>query len=167
MFLWRFSVKLYVTQNIYKLWKKSELKEETMCSKACVTQKFVGKRGRHNPQIIQKRLYNHNLTKTDKGGVIVIVYVDDYVQEASQQLDNKDFYKKLTIDTTKSSRIKVNGTINEIKSSHLLDEKITNDLLSLEAKTPQFKMLPKFTQRETLADQWSVQNTLMTSYSHM
>ena len=106
--------------------------------------KICRKERKTQSQIIQKRLYNHNLTKTDKGGVIVIVYVDDYVQEASQQLDNKDFYKKLTIDTTKSSRIKVNGTINEIKSSHLLDEKITNDLLSLEAKTPQFKMLPKF-----------------------
>ena len=37
----------------------------------------------------------------------------------------------------------MNRTINELKSSHLLNEKITNDLLSSEAKTPQFKMLPK------------------------
>ena len=38
----------------------------------------------------------------------------------------------------------MNRRINELKSSHLLDEKIENDLLlSSEAKTPQLKMLPK------------------------
>ena len=83
------------------------------------------------------------IAKADKGGAIVIVDVDDYIQEANRQLDNKEFYKKLTIDPTEINRIKVNRTINEIKSSHLLNEKIANDLLSSEAKTPQFKMLPK------------------------
>ena len=33
--------------------------------------------------------------------------------------------------------------MNEPKSSHLLDEKFANDLLSSEVKTPKFKMLPK------------------------
>ena len=83
------------------------------------------------------------ITKADKGGAVVIVDVDDYIQEANRQLDNKEFYKKLTIDTTEINRIKVIRTINELKSSHLLNEKIANDLLSSEAKTPQFKMLPK------------------------
>ena len=93
---------------------------------------------------MQKRSYNHNITtKADKGGAVVIADVDDYIQEANQKLDNKDFYNKLTIDTNKINRIKVNRTINELKSSHLLDEKIANDLLSSEAKTTQFKMLSK------------------------
>ena len=79
---------------------------------------------------MHKRLYNHNIIKkADKGGAAVIVDVDDYVQEANQQLYNKDFYKKLTIDTTKINRVKVNRTINVLKSSHLLDEKIANDFL--------------------------------------
>ena len=79
---------------------------------------------------MQKRLYKHNIiTKADTGDAVVIVDVDDYVQVANQQLDNKDFYKKLTIDTTKIDRIKVNRTINELKPSHLLDEKIANDFL--------------------------------------
>ena len=39
--------------------------------------------------------------------------------------------------------MKVNKTINELKSSNLLNEKIANDLLSSEAKTQQFEMLPK------------------------
>ena len=97
------------------------------------------------------------ITKADKRGAAVIVDVDDYVQEANRQLDNNEFYKKLTTDTTEINRIKVNRTISELKSPHLLNEKIANDLLSSEAKTPQFKMLPKFIKRETLVDQWSVQ----------
>ena len=64
---------------------------------------------------MQKRLYNHNIiTKADKGAVI-IVDIDDYVQEANQQLDNKDFHKKLTTDTTKINKTKVIRTINELK----------------------------------------------------
>ena len=68
----------------------------------------------------------------------------------------------------------MNRTINEVKSSHLLNEKIANDLLKSEAKTQQFN--PKFRKRETLVDKWSVQliailqkfqNTLITRSSHM
>ena len=56
--------------------------------------KICRKRRRHNAKFKQKRLYNHNIvTKADKGGAVIIVDVDDYVQEANQQLDNKDFYK--------------------------------------------------------------------------
>ena len=40
------------------------------------------------------------IAKADKRGGVVIVDVDNYVQEANRQLDNKEFYKKLTIDTT-------------------------------------------------------------------
>ena len=80
-----------------------------------------------------------NLCKRD----YIIIASLCYVQEANQQLDNKDFYKKITIDTRKINRIKVNRTINELKSSHLLDEKVGNDLLNSEAKIPQFKLLSK------------------------
>ena len=68
----------------------------------------------------------------------------------------------------------MNRTINEVKSSHLLNEKIANDLLKSEAKTQQFNL--KSRKRETLLDKWSVQltailqkfqNTLITRSSHM
>ena len=135
----------------------------------------MSKKEEHALQNLSKR-DDVIITKAVKGGAVVVVDVDDYVQEANRQLDNKEFYKKLTIDTTEINRIKVNRTINELKSSHLLNEKITNDLLSSEAKTPQFKMLPKVHKKGTLVDQWSVhliailqrfQNTLITSYSHI
>ena len=93
------------------------------------------------------------ITKADKGGAAVIVDVADYVQEANRQLDNKEFYKKTTTDTTEINQIKVNGTINELKSSHLFNENVADDLLRLKAKKPQFKCFPKFTKRETLVDQ--------------
>ena len=61
--------------------------------------------------------------KADKGGAIAITDVDNYVQEANRQLF------KLTIETTEINRIKVNRTINELKSLHLLDKKIANYLM--------------------------------------
>ena len=57
------------------------------------------------------------MAKEDKGGAVVIVDIDVHVQEANQQVDNKEFHKKLTIDATKINRIRVNRTINELKSS--------------------------------------------------
>ena len=73
-----------------------------MYSKAFVAQKYVEKRRRHNANFMKKRLYNHNIiTKADKGGAVVIADVDDYLQEANQQLDNKDLHKNLTIGITR------------------------------------------------------------------
>ena len=69
--------------------------------------------------------------------------VDDYLQEVNRQLDNKEFYKKLTIDTTEINCIKVSRIISKLKSLHLLNEKIANVLLRSEAKTQKHKMLPK------------------------
>ena len=36
-----------------------------------------------------------NITKADKGGVVVITDVDDFAKDVNQQLDNTDCYKKL------------------------------------------------------------------------
>ena len=69
--------------------------------------------------------------------------VDDYLQEVNRQLDNKEFYKKLTIDTTEINCIKVSRIISKLKSLYLLNEKIANVLLRSEAKTQKHKMLPK------------------------
>ena len=77
------------------------------------------------------------ITKADKGGAVIIADVDDYVQETNQQLGNKEFYKKITIGSTEINQMKLNRTISEVKSSHLLNEKLQK------AKTPQFKMLHK------------------------
>ena len=64
------------------------------------------------------------VTKADKGGAVIIADVDDYVQEANQQLGNKEFHKKITIGSTEINQMKVTRTISEVKSSLLLNEKI-------------------------------------------
>ena len=75
-------------------------------------------------------IYIYTSVEKCKGGTVVIVDVDDYIQEANRQLDNKKFYKKFTVDTTEINQRKVNRTINKLKSSQLLDEKISNDFRS-------------------------------------
>ena len=47
---------------------------------------------RHTAKFMQITWYNHN--QADKGVVATIVDVDNDVQEANKQLNNKDFYKK-------------------------------------------------------------------------
>ena len=139
-----------------KTWTPKE-NHHTIETRAQAFQNNLLKEEEHIKQILHKNLSKKEedalqnvskrddiiITKADKGGAVVIADVVDYVQEANRQLDSKGFYEKLTIDTTEINRIKVNRTINELKSSHLLNEKIANDLLISEAKTPQFKMLPK------------------------
>ena len=43
------------------------------------------------------------ITKADKGGALVIIDVDGYIREANRQLNNTDFYKKISKDPTESN----------------------------------------------------------------
>ena len=70
----------------------------------------------------------------------------------------------------------MNRAINEPKSLHLLNEIVAIDLLSSEAKTPQFKMFLKVHKEgnpakpvvsSTIAILQRFQDILITSYSHM
>ena len=63
------------------------------------------------------------ITKADKDGAAVIIDVDNYVNEANWQLNNKEFYKEIPNDLTQSNRKKVNHPIKELKSARILDEK--------------------------------------------
>ena len=86
------------------------------------------------------------ITKADTGGAVVIIDVDDYLKEASRQLGNTEFHKKLPNDTTELNRTKVNKSIEELKTLGLLDEKTAN-------KHQNSRCFGKFTKKETLADQ--------------
>ena len=74
------------------------------------------------------------ITKTDKGGAVVILDVDDYINEANRQLNNKEFYKEVPNDPTELNRKKVNA-IKERKYARLLDKNIATKLEVQEAKT--------------------------------
>ena len=75
---------------------------------------------------------NIKITKADKCGAIVIIDVDNYINEANQQINNKEFYKEISNDPTE---MKVNNVIK--------DQKIATKLEVQEAKTPVFYMFPK------------------------
>ena len=82
------------------------------------------------------------ITKTDKGGAVVILDVDGYINEANRQLNNKEFYKEVPNDPTELNRKKVNA-IKERKYARLLDKNIATKLEVQEAKTLAFYMFPK------------------------
>ena len=83
------------------------------------------------------------ITKTDRGGAVVILDVDDYISEANQQLNNKEFYKEVLNDPTELNRKKVNNAIKERKYARLLDKNIATKLEVQEARTQAFYMFPK------------------------
>ena len=82
------------------------------------------------------------ITKTDKGGAVVILDVDGYINEANRQLNNKEFYKEVPNDPTELNRKKVNA-LKERKYARLLDKNIATKLEVQEAKTLAFYMFPK------------------------
>ena len=83
------------------------------------------------------------ITKLDKGGAVVIIDVDDYINEANQYLNIKEFWKEIPHDPTELNRKKVNNAIKELKSARLLDEKVATTLEVQDAQTPEFYMFPK------------------------
>ena len=55
------------------------------------------------------------ITKTDKGGAVVVVDVKDYIKEAERQLNNTENYRKLQEDPTATNMKLVNDTIERFK----------------------------------------------------
>ena len=83
------------------------------------------------------------ITKAGKGGAVVIIDVDDYINEANRQLNSKEFCKEISNDPTELNRKKVKNAIKELKSAKLLDEKIATEPEVQEAKALAFYMFPK------------------------
>ena len=76
-----------------------------------------------------------NFTKADKGGALVVMDVDDYITEAKRQLDDAEFYKKLSQDPTKMYTERINKAIDKFKEEELITEKVANGLKIDEPKT--------------------------------
>ena len=94
-------------------------------------------------RIAMKELSDHTdiiITKSDKGGAAVIVYVKDYMNEAHCQVNNKDHYKILNKKLTTTNAKLVNDTIQRFKKEKLLKEKIADGLKVPNPKTPKFYM---------------------------
>ena len=84
------------------------------------------------------------ITKADKGGTVVIMDANDYINEAHHQLNIKD-------PTTNIAKL-VN-TIQNFKKEKLLKEKIADGSKLSNPKTPKFYMQPKVHKNDNLARQ--------------
>ena len=60
------------------------------------------------------------ITNADKGGAVVIIDVEKYINEANRQLSDKRNYKKLQEDPTLQHSNLVNNTIVRFKKEDLL-----------------------------------------------
>ena len=83
------------------------------------------------------------ITKADKGGAVVIIDVDNYINTAKQQINKRKFYNEIPNDQTELNRKNVNNAIKKLKPARLLNEKIETKLEVQEAKTPAFYIFSK------------------------
>ena len=82
-------------------------------------------------------------TKADKGGALVIMDVQDYIQEAERQLSDKKTYKKLPSDPTKMYTERVNKAIDLFKEEGVITEKVAKGLKTEEPLTAKLNLCPK------------------------
>ena len=83
------------------------------------------------------------ITKADKGGVVVIVGVKDYIKEAERQLNNTENSRKLQEDPTATNMKLVNDAIERVKKQKLINEKDAEGMKRNDPKTPTFYLRPK------------------------
>ena len=88
-----------------------------------------------NPHIVIK--------KADKGSAVVIMQTTDYLREGYRQLNDRDFYTKLTEDPTQSISERICQVLVDMKNLKLISEK-TFDFLNIKnPKAGRFYLLPK------------------------
>lgn len=83
------------------------------------------------------------VTKADKGGAVVVTDVDDYIKEATRQLSDRKFYKKVEENPTSLHAALVDNAIDGLKLQGHLEEKMANKLKTSNPKTPRLYLLPK------------------------
>ena len=85
------------------------------------------------------------ISQTDKGGEIVLQDVDEYINEANRQIENKLQYKKVPTDRAKTIAKRSNDIVEEIKACGAIDEN-THTLAETDVnnvRCHQFYNLPK------------------------
>ena len=78
----------------------------------------------------------------DKGGSIVIINSDDYINACFDALADPNFYEELPSDPNPDYRAKIDQKIDELLSSELINDFEASKLKS-GSHTPQFYGLPK------------------------
>lgn len=88
---------------------------------------------------------NHDIVikPADKGGAIVLLNKEDYVEEANRQLSNASFYKALPNDPTDNFKAILKDTLMALLKEKKLDEKTVRLLVPLSPVAGRFYLLPK------------------------
>ena len=83
------------------------------------------------------------ITEADKGGVVVILDVEDYIKEAERQLHNTENYKRLYHNPTTTNNDTVNKIIKRFHKENLISENTAEGLKIESPKSPHFYLKPK------------------------
>ena len=89
------------------------------------------------------------ITKADKGGAVVIIDVDNYINTAKQQINKRKFYNEIPNDQTELNRKNVNNAIKKLKPARLLNEKIETKLKFKKQKHQRFIYFQKYISQTT------------------
>ena len=83
------------------------------------------------------------ITNAEKGGAVVIIYVQDYIKEANRQLSDTSNYQKLNIDPAGLYTGKIKAVINKYKDTEKISSKMANSVVRSKVKTPVLYLLLK------------------------
>ena len=88
------------------------------------------------------------ITKADKGGAVVLQNVTNYIKEAKRQLNDVNFYKKVSTNPTDEHAALVSNALDNLKNWGLLEEKTAEGLKPVNPSTPKLYMLPKIHKKD-------------------
>lgn len=87
------------------------------------------------------------LKKADKGGATVLMNLDDYMEEAYNQLQDQKVYRKLTKDPTTEIKREIDIFLQEAYEEDLITEELLKVLVNNEPRTPILYLVPKVHKR--------------------
>ena len=79
----------------------------------------------------------------DKGGNIVIINKQDYIQEGLRQLSDSNHYEILEEDPTQTYNNQIYQVLQQATNLNIIDDKMKKTLYNKAPRTPHFYMLPK------------------------
>jgi hypothetical protein len=85
----------------------------------------------------------------DKGGATVVWGIDQYLEEAADQLSNIEHYRQTNIDHTNIVTSQLSTYLRDCEKEHKLEHQIVQALTPRQPRTPCFYMLPKIHKQGT------------------
>ena len=82
-------------------------------------------------------------TKSVKGGATVILDVEDYIEKANKELEDENYYKRISLDPSHEHMKMINETIETFHRQQILAKNIADNLKITNLKTTHFYKTPK------------------------